>query len=112
MRGPILVSSDDPYGRVIADFVAKEFPTQFADCRQVMEYLTTTIVGSSQTRLGPLPDPEVLVSIRQTIRHAMERHVPIPMLTLWGSKKPWNNGSIDVAELSALKTLELLQRRV
>ena len=102
----------DPYADLIERFVIREFPSAVKSTKcAILELITEAIVASGQIRYGPVPSPESLVAMRQIIRHWMEQSRPIPVLIAWGSEKPDSTG-IDVAELSALKTLISLQERV
>jgi hypothetical protein len=69
------------------------------------------LIGTKQTRFGPLPQPEILVELRRVILQAVATKKPIPVLVPWGSEKP-DGSSIDVAELVAIKTLVCLNARV
>jgi hypothetical protein len=73
--------------------------------------VTLAILGSSKVRLGPMPEPSSLAAINAIVAKAIDEERPIPLLMPWGSKKP-DNGTVDVAELGAFKTLSALQERV
>src|SRR5436190_389180 len=104
--------STDPYFRLIAQSIAREFPTNFhGHAIDVVEVLTAEILGTKQQRHGPRPSPESLVAIRNVIRNNVREERPIPFLVPWGSLKP-NWTSIDLAELWALKMLQCLRGRV
>jgi hypothetical protein len=56
------------------------------------------VVGTGQTRFGPLPSPESLVAIRDHLRRRIADRDPIRLLVPWGSKKPTNTATVDLAE--------------
>lgn len=102
----------NPYRDQIAEFVARAFPANLDNSKSVLEAVTDAMVASGRVRFGPKPAPENLVAIRGVIRSAIEAGKPIPVLVPWGSKKPRNDGRVDIAELGALKSLASLQDRV
>lgn len=103
---------DDAYGGLVASFLARVFPANLGNMSQVLDALTEAFVSSGQNRQGPAPTPEGYVAIRRVLLHYIERQEPISVLVPWGSKKPKNSMSIDVADLFALKQLEALHNRV
>jgi hypothetical protein len=104
---------DNPYGEVIQRALAREFPgSNRGDKATTLELVAAEIIGTNQSRFGPAPNPESLVAIRAVLRKHIEEGSPIPFLVPWGSKKPINGESVDVAELMGLKTLQCLQGRV
>src|SRR5258706_484891 len=102
----------NPYRDMIAEFLSRTFPANLDNKGNVLEALTAAFVTTSKIRFGPSPNPESLVAIRKVLASAIEGGVPVPMLVPWGSKKPFNSASIDIAELGALKMLMQLQDRV
>jgi hypothetical protein len=113
MTTRVFVDVENPYQREISTFFSAEFPAITpTDSDAVLDLVTSAITTTAQTRYGPMPNPEGLVVIREAIRTAMENNKPIPVLVPWGSKKGPTDGSIDVAEVGALKQLYCLQRRV
>lgn len=103
---------DNPYGTVIAGFLTKElFPANLDNKGQLLDALTDAFVASGQIRQGPAPTPEVLVTIREAIRHWIDAGQSIKVLVPWGSRKADDSG-VDVAELGAMRQLIALNERV
>lgn len=94
------------YGLIIKRHIQSSFP-KVAEIKgkDLLEVLTSIMVGSKELRYGPIPPPENLVTIRKTILSAIEKNLPIPVLVPWGGRKMDKRISIDVAELSGLKQL-------
>jgi hypothetical protein len=89
-----------------------EFPgSTVTDKETLVDKLTDILIGTRNTRLAGAPNPESLVMIRDIIRSAVEKNMPIPGLVASGPKKN-HSGQIDLAELSALQRLACLQRSV
>jgi hypothetical protein len=109
----IIISDQmDPYSKVINHFVLTQFPQKLCvNNPDLIDLLTDEVLGTKQTRYGPKPSPESIVAIRDIIRHYVSQRLPIPFMVPWGSEKP-NGSGIDVAELSALKTIHALQNRI
>lgn len=101
----------DGYSNVIKTMLAVDFPSAKLDKCSIFEALSSQIIGTKQHRNGPIPSPEVLVSIRSVIRAAVQEQRPIPILVPFGASKQ-GNYSVDIAELMALKQLECLRKRV
>jgi hypothetical protein len=101
-----------PYADPIRAFFVQQFPANFGQVGEMLDAVTAAFVATGQVRQGPSPKPEGLVAIRKVISAAMEGKKPIPVLVPWGSKKPINGDSVDVAEIMALRQLEQLQERV
>lgn len=102
---------DNPYGEVIRQFVQTEWPSQGREVEDVLEALTAEIIGSKQSRYGPMPGPESLVEIRKVLAGKISANLPINFILPWGSEKPDGSGP-DIAELGALRVLACLQKRV
>ncbi len=103
----IKIKQFDPYSESIKQFVMQQFPFNFNKTDgEILELVFNEIMATKKTRLGAKPSPEVQVNIREVIRHYMEEGKPIPFMIPWGSEKP-NGTSVDIAELSALKTILL-----
>lgn len=97
---------DDPYAAVICRYFSMQFPRIInASDSQLLEILTTIMVGDKNIRYGPVPPPEQLVVIRKIIAHSIELGLPIPVLVPWGGRKLDKAISLDVAEVSALNQL-------
>lgn len=106
-------STDDPYSKMISEFVVCQFPgAKIQGTEPLLDILTKAFVASNQIRFGPAPNPESLVAIRAAIRANIEKELPIPVLVPWGGRKAKLGFGIDVAELSALKQLTALNQRV
>lgn len=100
------------YARVIQSFLSQSLVANLNNPCEVLEALTNAILASSQVRYGPKPLPEGLVRIRSVIRKSIENNLPIPILMPWGTKKPDNNRTIDVAEVSGLQQIIALNERI
>ena len=105
--------SEDPNGPVIADFMRMEFPEVINGQQEsAVDGVVTEFIGSRQVRLEGRPSPESEVAMRTVVRECVRRGQQIPVLVISGPKKPVADASIDIAELSALKTLACLNKRV
>ncbi len=104
---------DNPYRSTIEQFFVNMFPgaNQGNKC-QIFEAVCNELFGTAKTRFGPMPNPESQVAIRKVVRNSIERNEPIPVLMVWGSIKPNLKGNIDLAEVSGLKTMNDLSKRV
>lgn len=114
MKTGLVISSthsENPYREVILNFLSQQFPATVRTPDGKLDALTGAFIATSHIRFGPNPSPENLVAIRKVISSAVETWKPIPVLMPWGSRKP-DNGTVDVAEIGALKMLEALQLRV
>lgn len=108
----VIEKNADPFAPAISRFVQMEFPQQIVPGNgDLLEILSTTIMGTKQTRYGPKPAPEGQVAIRDVIRKYTALGEPIPFMVPWGSQKP-DSTSVDVAELMAIRTLDCLHQRV
>lgn len=111
----VMVNADnrfDPYSGLLRSFVLREFALQQAFTKgELLDALTEAILATGQVRFGPKPSPESQVKIREIVQKYIGFGRPIPFLLPWGSEKP-DGGGIDIAELSALKTLICLQERI
>lgn len=105
--------TDDPYSELITRFFQSEFPAHaVVSANDMLELLTTVIIGTNNTRFGPKPSPESQVAIREVIRYATAFNLPIPILVPWGGRKTIASRGIDVAEVVALKQLSCLRASV
>lgn len=97
---------DSEYAESICRYFAQQFPkVAHISKTDLLEILTDILLGTKETRYGPIPKPEEMVVIRDTIRKAIEANVPIPLLALWGGRKTTPSEGIDVAELIALRQI-------
>src|SRR3954471_13125086 len=104
---------EDPYTPQIIRFFQTEFPSVAITSKQdILEILTSILVGTNNTRYGPAPNPESLVVIREVLRKNIAVGAPIPILVPWGGRKTRSDRSIDVAEVAGLKQLSCLQAMV
>lgn len=109
----VTVEDENHYAELIRAFFVDQFPSAtHADKSTKLDLVTAALIGTGQVRLGPQPNPESLVAIRDVVRRALDTNTPIPVLTPWGSKKPANGVHVDVAEIGALKQLACIQERV
>ena len=107
------IKTECEYGDIIRRFLQEQFPAQtLKDCDDILELLTNAIVATGKIRLGSKPTIESLFAIRQHLKAQMESGDPIRFLIPWGSEKPVDLQTVDLAELSALKTLLCLNDRV
>lgn len=101
-----LIDNNDPYFSKIAEYIYRQFPdvAQPTSC-ETLEILTTILTGTKDVRYGPIPSPESLVTIRNTIRESMSTNSAIPVLVPWGSMKVGGDNYLDIAEVSAINRL-------
>jgi hypothetical protein len=103
--------ASEEYETLIAQFLERELQTKPHSKESLLESLTTFFIGTKDTRYGRIPAIEVLSTVREYLRTQIEAHEPITVLVPWGGKKPLG-GSVDVAELSALRMLQSLSNTV
>jgi hypothetical protein len=104
---------DNPYSKQLSRFFTMEFPQMNGNDKELtLEYVTKALIATNQIRYGPVPSPESLVAIRSTVRNSIGRNEPIPILMPFGSRKAILGQQLDIAEVSALKTIACLQGRV
>ena len=107
------IINNDPYGQVICRWFNQSFPKLAPISKQsTLEIISSLMIGTKENRLGPIPPPEHLVVIRETIRKSIELGLPIPVLVPWGGRKTNPNLSVDMAEVSALMQLITLDDAV
>jgi len=104
--------SDYAYvNELVQRFMMTALPGTVINEREMLvDRLTKLFVGTRRIRLAGCPSPESLVLMREVIREAVSTDNPIPVLIASGPKKP-KSGQVDVAELSAVRTLVDLQRQ-
>jgi hypothetical protein len=105
-------STDLEYGGLIDAFLAAPLRANLGKPGVLVDALTEIVVGSSQSRFGPRPSPEVLVTIRNVLRTLTERQLPIRILSPWGTMKPVKSHGLDVAEVAAMIRMRTLQEEV
>ena len=102
----------EPYGAKLREFVHRLFPSLTNKTSgELLDAVTDAVVASGAVRLGPRPSPESLVAIREVLAHWIGKRMPIPFVVPWGSEKP-DGSAVDIAELSALKTLATARERI
>ena len=103
----------DPNSTMITNFMVHEFPELHnGNSATILEGVMTELIGSRQFRLAGRPSPENEVAMRELVRKCIATSHPIPILVVSGPKKSISQESIDVAELSALKILACLNKRI
>lgn len=104
---------DNPYAARIEQFVGQEFP-QLASGRteDTMTAIVKEFFATRQYRIGPKPLPESEVMIRDVVRRAVEAQRPIPLLIALAAVKVPIGESLDLAELSMLRVLCALNKRI
>jgi hypothetical protein len=115
MKAINLTGVDNAYADIITRYFEQRFPGAFkAGKQELLEILTSLLVGTKEIRYGANPRPESLVKIRATILTAIEKDLPIPILVPWGGTKSVLTQRVDVAEVAALWQLitvdEVLRR--
>lgn len=105
--------NEDPYGEIICKYFATSFSKVFTpNSKQLLDILTTILIGDKNTRLGPVPAPEETVEIRKVISYSIENNMPIPILVAWGGVKTVRDANIDMAEIAAIQQLVKLDEAV
>ena len=114
--GKIAVSDrfiEDPNADLISAFLRQEYPEVNEGKEEpILEGVMNEMIGSRQVRLAGMPTPESQVAMREVVRVCIKIGHPIPVLVVSGPKKTVVGESIDLAELSAMKTLACLNKRV
>ncbi len=103
---------DDPFAPLIVSLLGREFPSMHTGTESILDAVVSELVASKRFRFGPTPNPESLVLIRGIVRNCINKNLSIPILVPSGPKKTPNGESVDLAELSALRTLACLRNRV
>jgi len=114
MKVAFKVRPEENYLKPLVErFLVEELPHTNAHSKDlVVDILTDILVSTGRIRLAAKPNPESLVMIRDIIRWAVGENKPIPILVPSGPKKPGLGGALDVAELSAMRILDCLDRQV
>lgn len=103
----------DPMREVIERWMGREFPLLSSGrTDDVMIAVVEEIIASKQYRVGPRPNPESEVLIRDAVRQLVSAQLPINVLIPSAAVKLPFGSNLDVAELAALKVLDCLNRRV
>ncbi len=104
---------DDPNRDLIVSYLYQEFPeTNEGKPEPILEGVMKEMIGSRQVRSVGAPTLESQVAMREVVRACIKAGHPIPILVVSGPKKTETSASIDLAELSALKVLACLNKRV
>ncbi len=101
-----------PYAGLIIDALVACFPTTKVKATRTIDAVVEALISTKQLRHGPVPVSESYERIRAIVAHWVGQNQPIPLLCPLGSKKPNNESSVDVAELSGFKTLLALRATV
>lgn len=111
MKAVITQSGDNAYAELICRYFTQKFPKIFkASKSDLLEIITEILIGDKNLRFGPVPKVENLAKIRATISRAIELNAPIPALVPWGGRKGDPRFGIDVAEVSALWQLTMMDQ--
>lgn len=106
-------NSENPYGGLIKNYFNLNFPSLIQTNEfELVEMLSTIILGTKEVRYGPLPNPEHLVVIRNIIRKSIENQKPIPFLIPWGGVKPNFSFDLDIAEVCGLNQIKQLIEKI
>ena len=101
------------YDACIRNYFNKEFPNTFKPSKtELLEILAEVLVGTKETRFGPIPPPEHLVVVRDVIRQSIDNSIPIPILVPFGGIKGNKSSELDIAEVSAIKRLVSLDESI
>ncbi len=101
------------YGNVISQYFKSSFP-KIATFKngELLEVLTDVLIGTKEYRYGSKPNIESQYRIRETLRKAIELRAPIPILVPWGGRKVDPTISVDIAEVSAVRQLVMVDQLV
>lgn len=113
MNLSVKVAIDHPYAKTVESFFAQELPgTNLSTSEDVLEQVSTALIGSGQYRYGSVPSPESQVEIRKVLRKAITGGYPIPILVPYGSRKSVLGEPIDIAEVMSLRQISCLNHRI
>lgn len=112
MEPNVRMFQDDPYGDQICQYLKEQFPVIYSTDNDKLEILSTLLLGTKETRYGPLPSPEGQVKVRQVIKTNLGEGLPIPIMIPWGSIKANFTEDIDIAEVMTIKRLVSLNTAV
>jgi len=106
--------NSDPYGEVICRWFTQHSPASISRSKEcTLEILSSLLIGTKENRYGPIPVPEHLVVIRETIRKSIAMNLPIPILVPWGGiKGNMEDQTLDIAEVSAIFQLLHLDKTI
>lgn len=83
--------------------------------RALSEKIFDIIVGTKDTRRGPIPTGENRQNLLEKIRYSIENNKPIESRTSWGAHKlipPGENNVLDVSELSVIELFNAINQQV
>ncbi|OGY93947.1 MAG: hypothetical protein A2406_03525 [Candidatus Komeilibacteria bacterium RIFOXYC1_FULL_37_11] len=103
---------NDSQAEDVASFFRNEFPQKPITNSSQIEAVLNELVGTRQTRVGPIPNDDSQEVLRKIISYYISINQPIPILVPTAPKKPVINEGVDIAELSAIKTMACLHKRV
>lgn len=107
------VEAEDPYVSLIESFIGKEFPQFFCSkTENIVDAVIDEFLATKQVRIGPKPNPESIVMMRDVVRRAVQAERSIPILIASAAVKVPLGNEIDLAELSAIRILGNLQDRI
>jgi hypothetical protein len=107
------VNTNSEYADQMRRFFQQSFPyNAIKNTGDILELVTDALVATGKVRLGPKPNVESLYAMRQHVRQMVAMQQPIRFLMPWGSEKPVDNQTVDLAEVAAIKTIHCLQDRV
>lgn len=101
------------YDTCIRNYFHKELPNVLKSSKtELLEILSEILVGTKETRYGPVPVPEHIVVVRDVVRKSIELDAPIPMLVPFGGIKANKTSEIDIAEVAAIKRLTSMDDQI
>lgn len=107
-------ADEGAYHKLIERYVSRQFPQMAVNgTEDKVDGVMSAFLGTKQFRIGPLPNPESIVKMRDVIRNAINTDSRIPLLIPSAARKFHDaSGEIDMAELSALQILGCTVERV
>lgn len=93
------------YGDIVTKFFFEALPTMQVAPAVRFEAISAAVFGTKQLRYGPLPPPEVQV----TVREALRRDGPVLFFVPWGVAKQEPGAKLDVLEFMALRQLRCVR---
>lgn len=102
----------DPYRGLIESTLSRDFSASAQSASSTLDSVVEEFIGTKNTRVGPRPNPESIVMMRDVVRRAMTEQRAIPVLSLSAAVKVPLGHKPDLAELSALKMLACLNLRI
>ncbi|MFA6307479.1 MAG: hypothetical protein WCS88_02220 [Patescibacteria group bacterium] len=103
---------DASHAEAVISFFKKDFPQKPVVNESQNEAILNELIGTRQTRIGPVPNDDSQKALRKVISYYISVNQPIPVLVPSATMKPIINQGIDIAEISAIKTMACLHKRV